>query len=59
MNQWICNTCQRTFDEPLWLPRYVDDSMIKAYSDPVCPYCCSDDIDEYWSEDPEDEDEPV
>lgn len=55
MNQWICNTCQRTFDEPLKIPEYVDDYRITAYYLPVCPYCCSDDIDEYWPEDSEDE----
>lgn len=43
---WKCEDCGLDFNEPLWLPRYVDDSGISAFSDPVCPFCYSDDIEE-------------
>ncbi len=59
MSQWICNDCHEHFEEPLRIPEYVDDSRIAAFYSAACPYCHSDDIDEFWPEDPEDEDESV
>ena len=45
---WKCETCGLYFTEPLWIPRYVDDirPVISAYSDPVCPFCLSENIEE-------------
>ena len=50
----ICNNCGRSFDTPATAHQMhyeVDTRRGREYS--VCPYCCSNDIDERWPEDEE------
>lgn len=46
----ICNRCKNVFDESdvTRIPEYVDDSRIIAYFTPVCPFCGSGSIDDYY-----------
>ena len=49
-----CNNCEQFFDEPATAIEYhyeVDSRRERTYS--ICPYCCSNDIDERWPEDEE------
>jgi hypothetical protein len=49
-----CNNCEQFFDDPataIEMHYEVDTRRGREYS--VCPYCCSNDIDERWPEDEE------
>ena len=45
-----CNRCGELFDEEeaRRIPEYVDDSRIIAFYSFECPYCGSEDIDDYY-----------
>lgn len=45
-----CNRCGEVFDEDeaTRFPEYVDDSGIVAYYTLCCPFCNSDEIDDYY-----------
>lgn len=47
-----CGRCGEVFDEfeVVRIPEYVDDSRIIAFYSYECPFCHSDDIDEYWED---------
>lgn len=54
-----CATCGEVFDieEARQIANYVDDSGIVAFWTPACPFCGSEDVDEYYEMDEEEEDE--
>ena len=45
-----CDNCGELFDESeaTRIPEYVDDSRIIAFYSIVCPFCGSEDIDDYY-----------
>lgn len=54
-----CATCGEVFDieETRQIANYIDDSGIVAFWTPACPFCGSEDVDEYYEMDEEEEDE--
>lgn len=52
-----CEHCGEVFDESeaTRIPEFVDDSRIAAFYSIVCPFCGSEEIDDYYEMDDEDE----
>lgn len=50
MQMMKCERCGEIFDEDeaTLIPEYVDDSCIVAFYTIVCPFCGSEDIEEYY-----------
>lgn len=51
MHQLIrCVNCREVFDleECNFIKEYVDDSGYIAYKTPICPFCGSEDLEEYY-----------
>lgn len=52
MTMMKCSNCGEVFDEDeaVKIPEYVDDSRIIAFYSFACPFCMSDDVDDYWED---------
>lgn len=57
MQMMKCERCGEIFDEDeaTLIPEYVDDSCIVAFYTIVCPFCGSEDIEEYYDSGEEDD----